>query len=965
MNFIRKILFIFILFNGLNCWAQPSRTFAYLKFDAEQGLPGTSVYGIIQDQNGYIWVGTDMGLVRFDGTRFKTDLIQGPIKSKIIERIYALGGDEFLMSGSFPNQIYRIRNQISDEYPLGETSLKYANRVCQSDIDQSVVVWQQNRIYQLNENGFKLVFQISDFPMEKITYVHNFKKDSLWITTDSKTIILSNNKVYPQNFGSVDHLLNSGDSTFLFVKNQIMVLKNMEKTNLAQIPNDHIQVRYALADSKNNIWFSGEHDGLYILQNGVVKDVAESLGLLGEQITYLYLDYFNNVWISTATSGLYCIQESNFINYSKVDGLSSNNITSLCGWKGKIYAGTNNGLNELSDEGIISGSNLAFAMHECQESKNAYNGYIHTLLSHGNKLMFSSDRLKKGIPNCESSQAKIISGSAALLVEDSLIVGHWGTLVCKIGTNTLYPRYVNKRLKLPCRKEFCIFKQEDGSLLVGTSNGLYKTSISLTHWTKIELPFGPSDLIVYDILLDDYGGLWLATPIGLLYKDETNQWHKYTTTDGLTSNIIRSIEWDNAGRLWIGTPNGLNVLKHGLFTVYTKGTGLVSNTIKDLYYSELNNTLWIGTNKGISSLNLMGMNEYNKKSFPLNIVGLEVVGDTTFKPGDLASLESNQNNIRIHFAGINYNNPTEVLYQYRFRGRDSGWHTTKSNYSEFMSLAPGVYNFEVRSKRASTMWGEITALSFQVSPPFWLTKSFVGFMILIFITLSWLFFAYRLKLEKRRQRLKNELLNRVSYLEQQALNLSMNPHFIFNTLNSIQHFFSSINHREAIEYIADFAELVRLNLESTKKKNINLKEEIRRITLYLSLEKSRFDKKLEYKISYSDDLALEEIEIPNMLIQPLIENAIWHGILPSEEDGLIQVTFTERSENFIQVMITDNGVGLSATQKNRKVQHTSMGLAITKERLKHLSKDNFFTLEELFDADQNPIGTRATIGISV
>jgi len=256
-----------------------------------------------------------------------------------------------------------------------------------------------------------------------------------------------------------------------------------------------------------------------------------------------------------------------------------------------------------------------------------------------------------------------------------------------------------------------------------------------------------------------------------------------------------------------------------------------------------------------------------------------------------------------------------------------------------------------------------------IKPPFWRTWWFILISALVLIYGSYSIFQYRRKnlitqLEKEKFELKSKMLS----LEQQSLNSSMNRHFIFNALNSIQYYINRQDRLAANKYLSSFAKLIRKNLDSSQVNFTTLADELERLELYLEIENMRFKDKFEYTISVSDDIDEEATQIPSMLLQPYLENSIWHGILPQEKKGLIILDITKNPLGQMEIRIKDNGIGIhtSQAQKNGKASHISKGMNITTGRiqlLQNLTHQKVILIEpfELKDEDGNIQGTQVTL----
>lgn len=215
----------------------------------------------------------------------------------------------------------------------------------------------------------------------------------------------------------------------------------------------------------------------------------------------------------------------------------------------------------------------------------------------------------------------------------------------------------------------------------------------------------------------------------------------------------------------------------------------------------------------------------------------------------------------------------------------------------------------------------------------------ITLIVLIVLAATIVIFAlYLLRGQKRR---KNELViqNNITALEQKALQAMMNPHFVFNVMNSIQHFINQADLKTANQILAGFARLARKHLEICMNSAISVQEELLYLQHYLYLEKIRCSDKMDYEITVDEEMETDEIFIPSMLIQPFIENAVWHGLMPKPEGGIIKIKF-ELIESDLLISVIDNGIGISNSEINHKSGHISRGMTLIKERVRLLNKLN-------------------------
>jgi LytS/YehU family sensor histidine kinase len=223
------------------------------------------------------------------------------------------------------------------------------------------------------------------------------------------------------------------------------------------------------------------------------------------------------------------------------------------------------------------------------------------------------------------------------------------------------------------------------------------------------------------------------------------------------------------------------------------------------------------------------------------------------------------------------------------------------------------------------------------------------------------------KLESKKK--EDTLKQQASELEMQALRAQMNPHFIFNSLNSINRFILKKQSSEATEYLTKFSRLIRMILNSSASASVSLAEDLEALQLYLELESLRFDNQFSYKIECNPDVDTEFIHVPPMLLQPFVENAIWHGLMNKEGEGNLWININQEGSTLICTII-DDGIGRqrAAELKSKSSKHKSMGMNITESRiamLQRMNENKPVEIKDLVDADGSAAGTEVIIKIPV
>ncbi|MEL6695210.1 MAG: histidine kinase, partial [Bacteroidota bacterium] len=347
---------------------------------------------------------------------------------------------------------------------------------------------------------------------------------------------------------------------------------------------------------------------------------------------------------------------------------------------------------------------------------------------------------------------------------------------------------------------------------------------------------------------------------------------------------------------------------------------------------------WVTTDRGLMSFQQIDSLAYNYQ-VRTNIEGLEVNGHL-YGTHEALSFDPEINDVKIKFKGISIRDRGNLQYRYRLLGYNDEWQESEESSISFLNLPPGEYTFQVvGSSPTFPTEGEATEISFYMEPYIFETTLFLVFAIilgavaLIFITLS------AIRIVNRRSILQRELIE----ARYEALQGQMSPHFIFNAMNSILYLINTDNRKAAAKYLTTFARLLRRILSDAKFTFVPLVDEVFRSQEYLSLEKLQFDERLVYRIKVSDDLKIHQLLVPQMLIQPFLENAVRHGIRPKGR-GKIDLLVESLGQN-LRICIIDDGIGIERAKTIHKPKPkrfmmggTGIGIRNTRERLASISR---------------------------
>jgi len=492
---------------------------------------------------------------------------------------------------------------------------------------------------------------------------------------------------------------------------------------------------------------------------------------------------------------------------------------------------------------------------------------------------------------------------------------------------------------------------------------------------------GISSNYVNAIVRDKKGDLWMGTLAGGLchYQASTGKFTTYTEKDGLLDNSVTSVVEDNDGNLWLGTGKGVCRFSPGKrqFSNFDYPSSPRSNRVVTFYCKGKDGMLFFKSGKnGLIAMDpaLLRPNRYVPPvvitRFRLFNKPRPIHGVTD--PGGNSGLQTivlahDQNFFSFEFSALNYTDAAKNQYAYKLEGVDKDWvYSNNHRMAEYTDVSPGTYIFRVKGSNNEGLWNnEGTALKVVIYPPWWRTwwaLSLYGFCAIVVL---WIVSRRRRqrRIEKERQR------NFARELEMQILRAQMNPHFIFNSLSSINKFVLKNETDAASNYLTKFSRLIRMVLTNSKKSFVSLEDELEMLQLYLEMEKLRFKESFIYFFDIEETIDTASVFIPPLLFQPFVENAIWHGLMHKQGQGRIDIRL-RIDKDLLVCTISDDGVGRSfaeaSTSKSAQKQK-SMGIGITRQRLAFINgvveeDEGNFHIEDLY-VDGVPAGTRVELKI--
>jgi ligand-binding sensor domain-containing protein/two-component sensor histidine kinase len=477
----------------------------------------------------------------------------------------------------------------------------------------------------------------------------------------------------------------------------------------------------------------------------------------------------------------------------------------------------------------------------------------------------------------------------------------------------------------------CLYKADDTTLLAGTDHGLWVFNTVLHTARPLKTNGILFDEWVLSMRADDGSdGIWFTTPYGF-YRFNRKQFslETFVQTDNIVDNsrkVRRRIIRLQDGRLLVGAS------EH--FLAFDPKALKVAPPPPDV-----------------------------------TILGVKALDSSIqIEPQQPVALSYRQNFISIEFKSLQYHHE-KIRYYYQLEGLDEDWVNADGLLmAKYTNLPPGFYTFKVRSVNAAgTFSANTTTLRINIKPAFWQTNWFRILVLLFTAALIYIYFRARIHYIKKEARRRTLVQQKMAQLEMKALRAQMNPHFIFNALNSIQTFMMKSETEQALAYLNRFARLIRSVLDNSQQNTIPISKEVSMLENYIELEKLRFADQFDYQITIDPAIDPDFTEILTMIIQPFIENAIWHGLLHKKEKGRLLLSFTKMQDRILCV-IEDNGIGRersAALKQASGYTHASRGLQITRDRLSlynsRFNMDACFDMEDLFDDQGQPAGTRVNL----
>lgn len=930
------LLILLLFFTSYSSYAQ--EYYSYTHYDISDGLAGSSAYCMAQDKEGFMWIGTETGLSRFDGTHFVSYTTADGLPDMEVLQMMCDSKDRVWMALFHPSVCYSYKGKIhnaANDSLLRKIHLTTNIESMAEDGQGNVLLQEHYALHLIKTNNEVMdIRQVNGRPISTFFAVGGGKHDHFLVLVGQDVYKLTSDghftfQYHAPHFGLNVTGIAMDDATVLWKADMFWAYVRTDTSRISKRPFDSGHFKH--------MTFSLIGDSLlYDNQSSGVREENLHTGfqrnyLPGIQVNRSFRDDEGSLWFATMGHGIYRLNSNEIRNVILVDTQSRRCAAIYINKvNGELLIGTT---NELIFSGHLNDGNLETNMI----FHYSYAGYT-TFADRtpwGDLVYGSQDHMGLGKKVPYKIQVPTQVKVAVRKNADQLIVGNsQGVFVVDIKTLEIQDTLWRERCSA--------LALQDDRLYIGTLNGLHILEGKTHRFPGDSIPFLKKRISAVAVPKD--GGIWAASydagVIGVLPGKSPVY---LTTRQNLSSNICRTLTI-NGDNLWVGTDKGLNRVDLSspeyAVTHYTAKDGLASDMINTVYVDD--QMVYVGTPEGLSYFDATHTSVAT--GCRLALLGINSSGKERLADTFSLLLPYKENNIRFDFAGISYKSAGNITYRYRLIGLDSTWKNTKETFLEYPTLPYGDYELQLQAINKFGVQSPVRSIVFSVDTPFWRTAWFVALLVISFLTLTWGFLTLRIKAIRKQQTEKEQQNKRLAELEHVALQAQMNPHFIFNCLNSIQQYVFEQDVLAANKYITGFARLIRATLQHSTKAYIPLSDEIDYLSTYLSLEKLRFKEKMNYSINVDPSVERTEfLYIPPMIIQPYVENSMRHGLRHrSGPGGYIRIEISQKGGMLVFV-IEDNGIGRekAASYKTREhIEYQSRGMSLTADRIRLMNSVN-------------------------
>lgn len=940
---------------------------------SDQGLPSSETYKLLQDRNGYIWTATDGGVARFDGSTMSSYTSNEGLSENVVLGLY---------EDRYGRIWFRTLSGDICYYENGRIRAIAANPELRKLVRQSFTT-----SLFLGEGDTLFCGTGCSAGLLKIPPAGNYSKVIRWMPAENGFVIA--NKTRPGELvaglaASTD--LNTSFLTLNCLGRTVIIDRSPESRHLDNTCR-------VMRDRRGNCYWPSFRRLALITPEGKISYTE-----FGHDIARVYQDHDGDLWVGVKSEGVYCYAGSNLAAKPLhfLDGLTVSDILQDregAIWLSTIEKGIFQSLNKnvffigAENEKVLgfvaAGGQMRIACEPAKELLAGAGGgvaptetmrllppfcsLLHIVPCAGGYAYFTDKGLfhvkdgrvtpilHEGGPLLYSRRAAAAGDSLVFSTYANICVSHRGETV----RNQFLPFVVN-----------AIHFSKRYGLLFGSRSSDGLLVLEKDTFRPFLEKFPELRTRINCIAESPDGKLWIGTNEKGLFCYDGETLLAYNERKGLPSSKVNELDFDENGDAWIATNKGLGRIPggqvHRRAIAYDKGHGLPGVELEKL--ACFGGKVWCATKEQLFCFETGAM-RINQSPPPV-VLSAVTVNTLPQSADSFPELEAGQNNVGFTLHGMTYRKWHEKKFAYKLEGYKDEWQISGTGLISYTNLPPGTYAFVAHALNNDNTWSARPAVwRFTIRKPYWKTLWFICCVIAAAAAGVYFLARWWVLRVKRREQEKAKIGKLLSEFQMTALRAQMNPHFIFNAISSIQHYILQNEVQQSYNYLAKFSKLIRNVLDQSKEEELLLSAELETLQLYIELEQLRFSAPFAFELQVDEELEPDNIYIPTMLLQPFIENAIWHGLMPKKEKGTLRLLLRRVPAGLLAV-IEDDGIGRAASRAAQQGKlHESKGLSISRRRLDLLNaeQEHRYTLliEDLYDTQGGAAGTRVTLTIPV
>ena len=992
--------------------------YRYINFGLKDGLNDNYIYSAVQDNLGFIWVGSGSGLYRYDGNKFKN--IISPINTSnntISNFLQSTNKDSsgnlwlgsttslqwlnpttlrFWQPPLTPENKMMMNSWIHSSFcgkytwlatsknffyrfnPADSSFISFASKYPTGASTGVLRIFEHgNRVFALHQNGI-YIFSITGEFIKFAPFINNEMSNGILLKEENSLLltnhisglykfdlntytympVIDENKTFQKNiplsvYRKKDgELLIGGYGLFRYNTKTNTVTTDAPGKAITDYGFKINKVGFFLEDREHNIWVCS-HFGLAMIpwQNNQITTtgILDPSTNKGTEIVKIYKNpMVEEYFITTTTVNGLLLYQNGAVTSIINKHAPGNSIKFLFYRKdGKIFATDYMMFYEFE----YQNKRLLPVDIKDQDGKAIFNPKYFAEGAAG--ILYMGSR-ENGFYKWEYNENRLTHYNLSDIDKET-------------SDNHILPMYADSK----------------NNIWFVSNNGVYVLDIVKGNYKHIDRGnvenFDPMGKCL-NVVEDANQHIWILTEGNGLFECVKNEKGNFdinhissANNKSFKSDGIWDMEKDTKSNiLWLSTVEGLarfNPATKQLYGVFDKQNGM-AETGGGYSFEQAGNKLF---QIFYSIINTIDKDTYQWNSYAPKPVIASCIVDQKERIEKLdtgivyLTLEPDENDLEIEYTSLSFNNSNAIKYYYQLMGLDKNWQYNGNKTSvTYNSLKPGKYTFQVKYLNNDGTESPVQQLVIRIKKPFYKTTLFITATLLSIIGLVFAWNRNRINNIKQQTFLKQQ----VAETEMKALRAQMNPHFIFNSLNSIQKYILKKEHFEASQYLTRFSRLIRLILDHSNQNTILLSSELDLLRLYIEMESLRFDNSFTHTINVDKNINAESYLIPSMLIQPYVENAIWHGLLHKEDKGHLALNFSLSDSNNLKVVIEDNGVGREKAREFKSKQvlkKKSYGMQITENRIAIINKTMNINatsdIVDLKDAFGNAIGTKVILNI--